>query len=106
MHGLDVVRVLLLFSFTLGDVTYPCALVHWFMFVEEEHDEDPGMWMVQPETDNGLPVLSVIHLDCIFRAAHLLPVYGDNPIPINISQGDEEPTSLAGCTCPPKMYLL
>ena len=44
------------------------------------------MWMVQPErTDDGFPVLLVIHLDYIFRAAHLLPVYGDDPIPITIS---------------------
>jgi len=86
MCGLDVVRILLLFSFTFENVTYPCALVHWFTLVEEEPDSDTGMWMVQPEiTDDGLPVLSVIHLDCIFRAAHLLPIYGDNPIPITIT---------------------
>jgi hypothetical protein len=86
MRGLDVVRILLFFSFTSRSETYPCALVHWFSLVEEERDDDTGMWMVQPEvTDDGLPVISIIHLDCIFRAAHLLPVYGNDPIPDNIS---------------------
>jgi hypothetical protein len=85
MRGLDVVRVLLLFSFTFKAMTYPCALVHWFAFVNEKCDEDTGMWVVQPEVTDGLPAVSVIHLDCIFRAAHLLPVFGDNPIPENIS---------------------
>ena len=86
MRALDVVRVLLFFSFTFEDVTYPCALVRWFSVVGNEPDEDTGMWMVRPEvTDDGLPDISVIHLDCIVRAVHLLPVYGDNPIPRSIS---------------------
>jgi hypothetical protein len=85
MRGLDVVRILLFFSFTFEAVTYPCALVHWFSLVNEERDEDTGMWVVQPEVTDGLPVISVIHLDCMFRAAHLLPVFGDDPIPENIS---------------------
>lgn len=75
MRGLDVVRILLFFSFEFKAVTYPCALVHWFSLVEEERDEDTGMWMIQPEVADGSPVVSVIHLDCIFRAAHLLPIF-------------------------------
>ena len=40
-----------------------------------------GMWVVEPEVaDDGLPVISVIHLDCVVRAAHLIPVYGVDPI--------------------------
>jgi hypothetical protein len=86
MHGLDVVRVLLFFSFMFNDVTYPCALVRWFSLVGEERDEDTGMWVVQPEvTDGGSPVISIVHLDCIFRAAHLLPIYGNDPIPNTVS---------------------
>jgi hypothetical protein len=81
MHGLDVIRVLLFFSFTFNDVTYPCALVCWFSLVGEECDEDTGMWVVQPEvTDGSSPVISIVHLDCIFHAAHLLPIYGNDPI--------------------------
>ena len=37
--------------------------------------------MVQPEVeDDGSPTISVLHLDCIFCAAHLLPIYSNDPI--------------------------
>ena len=86
MRGLDVVRILLLFSFPFKGITYPCALVHWFSIIGEEPDEDTGMWMVRPAaTEDGQPEVSVIHLDCVFRAAHLLPIYGDIPAPDNVS---------------------
>jgi hypothetical protein len=86
MRSWDVVRVLLLFSFSLKGVTYPCALVHWFSTIDEERDEDTGMWMVQPMlTEDGLPDVSVVHLGCIFRAAHLLPIFGDARIPDNVT---------------------
>ncbi|KAH9980447.1 hypothetical protein BJV77DRAFT_1062620 [Russula vinacea] len=89
MRGLDVVRILRFFSLNFRGVTYPCALVRWFSLVSDECDEDTGMWMVQPAvTDDGLPDISVIHLDCVVRAAHLLPIYGDNPIPRSISLHD------------------
>lgn len=89
MRGLDVVRILRFFSLNFRGVTYPCALVRWFSLVSDERDEDTGMWMVQPAvTDDGLPDISVIHLDCVVRAAHLLPIYGDNPIPCSISLHD------------------
>ena len=55
--------------------------MHWFSPSAEECDEDTGMWMVQPEVeDDGSPTISVLHLDCIFRATHLLPIYSDDPI--------------------------
>ena len=85
MQGLDVARIILFFSFTFMDVIYPCALVHWFTLVSEECDEDTGMWMVKPEVTDGLPVISVIHLDSIFRAAHLIPIYGNNLVPDSVS---------------------
>jgi hypothetical protein len=86
MRGLDVVRVLLFFSFPFNGITYPCAFVRWFSIIGEECDEDTGMWMVQPAvTEDGLPEVSVIHLDCVFRAAHLLPIYGETQIPDNVS---------------------
>ena len=80
MRGLSVVRILLFFSFVFDGKTYPCALVHWFSSVAEECDEDTGMWIVQPEVEDGSPTISVLHLDCIFRAAHLLPIYSNDPI--------------------------
>jgi hypothetical protein len=86
MRSLDVVRILLFFSLTFRGVTYACALVRWFSLIDKERDEDTGMWTVQPEiTEDGSPDISVIHLDCVIRAAHLLPIYGNNPIPLSIS---------------------
>ena len=81
IHELSIVRILLFFSFVFDGKTYPCALVCWFSRIGEECNKDTGMWMVQPEVeDDGSPSISVIHIDCIFRAAHLLPIYGDDRI--------------------------
>jgi hypothetical protein len=86
MRGLDVVRILLFFSFTSDGEMFPCALVRWFSLLDEEHDEDTGMWTVQPEVNpDGTPAILVIHLDCILRAAHLLPIYGNAPVPMAMS---------------------
>ncbi|KAJ7871547.1 hypothetical protein B0H13DRAFT_2554444 [Mycena leptocephala] len=57
MQGMVVGRVLLFFSVTHRDSYYPCALVHWIVH------------------------LAVIHLDCIARGAHLLPVHGSAFLP-------------------------
>jgi hypothetical protein len=82
MKGMDVVRILLFFSFNFSGTTYPCALVRWFTIIGDEPDEDTGMWIVQPEVNqDGLPVISIIHLDCVVRAAHLIGVFGNTPIP-------------------------
>ncbi|KAJ7482263.1 hypothetical protein B0H11DRAFT_2418405 [Mycena galericulata] len=93
MEGMVIGRTLLFFSFTFRDVYYPCALVHWHS-PANGIDEDTGMhrpshtllavkcgltdvWVVTPEFErNGRRSLAVVHLDCIARAAHLLPVYG------------------------------
>jgi hypothetical protein len=77
--GMDIVRILLFFSFNFNSKTYSCALVHWFSVLGDEPDEDTGMWVVEPEVDaDGSPVISVIHVDCIIRAAHLLGIFGTN----------------------------
>jgi hypothetical protein len=86
MRGLDVARVLLFFSFEYDSTTYPCALVRWLSRVGDGPDEDTGMWMVQPDLEeDGSSIITVIHLDCILRAAHLIPVYGDEFIPRELS---------------------
>ncbi|KII90591.1 hypothetical protein PLICRDRAFT_106965 [Plicaturopsis crispa FD-325 SS-3] len=84
MKGLHVLRILLLFSFTLHDTLYPCALVEWFSLVGDSPDEDTGMWIVKPDLDDrGGREVSVVHLDSILRGAHLIPVFGGHPIPID-----------------------
>ena len=86
VHGLDVVRLLALFSFVWRGQYYPCALVRWFTHAAEEADIGMGMWVVQPDNnDNGSPAVGVIHLDSVLCAAHLMPVFGDQFIPIGLT---------------------
>lgn len=76
MRGLEVARVFLFFSFMHQGTCYPCALVQWFSFISDEPDAETGYWMVEPDVhQDGQPYLAVIHLDSIFRAAHLVPAY-------------------------------
>ncbi|KAG1862695.1 hypothetical protein F4604DRAFT_1882298 [Suillus subluteus] len=74
MKGLEVARVKCFFSFKFNWVTYPCAL-----------DEDTGMWIVHPSVHNdSTPNFAVIHIDTVYHAAHLIPVYGPDFIADNI----------------------
>ncbi len=64
------------FSFVHEDTYYPCALVQWFSVIGDEPDDETGFWMVEADVcDNGQPSLAIIHLDSIYRAAHLVPAY-------------------------------
>jgi hypothetical protein len=42
------------------------------------------MWIVEPVFIDGHAAISVIHLDTILRAAHLIPVYGEGYISKNL----------------------
>ncbi len=76
MQRLEVARVFMFFSFVHRDEYYPCALVQWFSVLGDEPDDETGLWMVEPDIHrDGEPYLAVIHLDSIYRAAHLIPVY-------------------------------
>jgi hypothetical protein len=84
-RALGVAQVLIFFSFQHEDITYPCALVRWF----ETYGETPcpltGMWQVAPDVnEQGARICSVIHIDSILRAAHLIGVYGKDFIPHNL----------------------
>jgi hypothetical protein len=86
MCGLDVARIRAFLSFKSQGRTYPCALVHWFSRIGDEPDDDTGMWMVEPDFNfDGSPSAAIIHLDSIVRAAHLIGVYGEEPVPENLS---------------------
>ena len=89
MRGLDVARVRVFFSFDHNNIEYPCALVRWFSCVAEPAETNTGMWVVEPEfADDGRHHTSVIHLDTIVRAAHLLPVFGEGFVTKNLSFTD------------------
>jgi hypothetical protein len=76
-RGFEIARVFLFFSFRHQDKEYPCALVQWFS--SKGCDGDTGFWMVEPDIDDitGQPHITVLHLDCIFRAVHLMPAPRD-----------------------------
>ncbi|KAH7906148.1 hypothetical protein BJ138DRAFT_1138085 [Hygrophoropsis aurantiaca] len=77
MRGLEVARILCFFSFRFEGNKYPCAVIRWFQKVDDEADEDTGMWVVQPGyNEDGTQHTVVIHIDTIYRAAHLIPMYG------------------------------
>jgi hypothetical protein len=81
-RGLHAAYVLAFMSLKVSGVIYPCALVTWFSAVGDEPCLDIGMWMMVPDLDaDGKCEISVIHLNSILRAAHLIPVYGDHPVP-------------------------
>ena len=85
MRGLDVARVRLLFSFAYEGTEYPCALVRWFSRMGDSPDDRTGMWIVEPDDEE---TFSIIHLDTIVRASHLLPVFGQDRVPTTLSFTD------------------
>ncbi|OSC97902.1 hypothetical protein PYCCODRAFT_1376275, partial [Trametes coccinea BRFM310] len=65
----------------------PCALVEWFSPVGDAPDEDTRLWVVEPDYDiNGQRGRDVVHLQTLLRAAHLIPVFGEDPIPPQLRQ--------------------
>lgn len=72
MAGLLIARVFSFLSFKYGGTEYPCALIQWYSCVSDEADEATGMWVVEPDFNDGNPHLAIIHLDAILRAAHLI----------------------------------
>ncbi|KAI0671174.1 hypothetical protein C8Q78DRAFT_1069813 [Trametes maxima] len=97
LRSLHVARVRLLFSFK-PDPSFvspnmvapvPCALVEWFSPLGDVPDEETGLWMVQPDLDcDGKRELGVVHVETILRSAHLIPVFGDDPIPPYLTSHD------------------
>lgn len=90
MSGYVAARVLLLFSFTYNGTDFPVALVWWYMLSDESgrRDETTGMWLVEHEYRDGEPLLTVVHLDTIFRAVHLLPFFRHETAMQDVTQGD------------------
>jgi len=85
MRGLEVARVLLFFSFSHEGIEYPCTLVQWFSCVGDSPDNHTGMWVVKSDSDE---TTSIIHLDAVVRASHLLPIFGDGPVPRTLAFTD------------------
>ncbi|KAI6108887.1 hypothetical protein EV401DRAFT_1870824 [Pisolithus croceorrhizus] len=85
MYGLDIVRILAFFSFVSQSKRYPCAVVRWFDRVGDKPDTDTGMWIVRPAfTAQRRPSIGIIHVDTLYRAAHLIPLYATRPVSRNL----------------------
>ena len=55
--------------------------IQWYSHYGDESDEGVGMWVIEPEMhDNGSHIIDIVHLDTIVCSAHLIAVYGYNPI--------------------------
>ncbi|KAI0032371.1 hypothetical protein K488DRAFT_78514 [Vararia minispora EC-137] len=91
MRGMAVARVRLLFSFKHRNIMYPCALVDRYT-KSERPDAATGMWKAEPEfegTSRSVRRMQTVeHLDTVYRAAHLMPVFGDGPLPIRFDFRD------------------
>ena len=74
----------------LGEEVFECALIHEFCKTFTDPDLDNGLWILEPDYNNdGYRIMSVVHIDSIIRAAHLLPVFKDiAPIPREINFTD------------------
>ena len=83
VKGLDVARVHRFLSFETGGQVYPCALIHNFNRTFLEPDPDNSMWIVELEYNvDGSQLMSIVHVDSIVRAAHLLPIFrGSSALP-------------------------
>ncbi|KAG1751046.1 hypothetical protein EDB19DRAFT_1628605 [Suillus lakei] len=69
LDGLAVAKVLCFFSLKYQTKYLQCAVVYWFSYITDSRDPDTGMYIVAPSTnDNGVPDVSIIHIDCIFHA--------------------------------------
>lgn len=75
-NGLLIARARLFFSFEFKGSRHECALVNDYVYCGSHVDFDTGMWMVKPIMRGPRRELRIIPLTQIYRAAHLLPVYG------------------------------
>ncbi|KIK13130.1 hypothetical protein PISMIDRAFT_119477 [Pisolithus microcarpus 441] len=77
MVGLDVACVLCFYSFNYLGTDYPCAIIHWFVCVGDVPDADTGMWIVHVHNPENI---TIIHIDTIYHAAQLIPIYAAHHI--------------------------
>ncbi|KAL7278565.1 hypothetical protein ACG7TL_007564 [Trametes sanguinea] len=86
--GMEIAQVRLFFSFWYRHHRHYCAAVHWFDKVAEGPDKDTGMWIVKPAICRGYPIISVINLTSIVRAAHLIGISGSDEVPEDLQSHD------------------
>ncbi|EIW77456.1 hypothetical protein CONPUDRAFT_157705 [Coniophora puteana RWD-64-598 SS2] len=82
IFSMEVARVLAFFSFKHQDIVHPCVVVHWYNWYGDARDDKTGMYMVRPSFNStGSKHVEVLHVDSLVRAAHLLPFFGEQLVP-------------------------
>ncbi|KAI6141331.1 hypothetical protein BKA82DRAFT_4018909 [Pisolithus tinctorius] len=67
---------------------HPCAVVCWFNRMGDGPDKATGMWIICPSYNaHNVPHIAIIHINVIYHAAHLIPVYAAH----NINTRDIKP---------------
>ncbi|KAH9925840.1 uncharacterized protein B0H18DRAFT_955019 [Fomitopsis serialis] len=76
-HGTRVARVRAIFNLPkqFGSLPHPLAYVEWYTPLRRK-DPETNLYLVSRSTRNGKPNASIVSLDKIRRAAHLIPKYG------------------------------
>lgn len=84
MGGLLVARVVRFIRLKHGNISYPSALIEWFLPTDNRPDDVTGMWILEPEVDDaGRRTLDIISLDSVFRSCHLIGVTGKEFLPVD-----------------------
>ncbi|KAI9060958.1 hypothetical protein FKP32DRAFT_1613349 [Trametes sanguinea] len=83
MRGMAVGRVRVFLSFSYGITRYECALLSWFEQVGHGPDPLMGMWIVEPELEDGQEVLGIVSTDTIVRSCHLIGMFGNTRLPVD-----------------------
>ncbi len=66
-------------------------MVKWFLAHGDSPDRDTGLWIITPDfTPGGLHEWGVIALDSVICAAHLIPIYGPDFLPLNFNSRDTD----------------
>ena len=75
------------FLFNFDDMHYSRVFVQWFETPGDSLGQETGMWMVHSDIDQHRRrhISSVIHIDSILHAAHLIGVCGSSFIPDNFT---------------------
>ncbi|KAF8440267.1 hypothetical protein L210DRAFT_803830, partial [Boletus edulis BED1] len=59
---------------------YPCIVVHWYDQVGNEPVNDTRVWFFNLQCQHRISI-SMIHINTIYCATHLISVYGKHFIP-------------------------
>ncbi|KAF8329950.1 hypothetical protein F5887DRAFT_1064242 [Amanita rubescens] len=85
MASMEVARAIIFMSFTRNKRQYPCVLVEWFT-TRPEPCPRTGMSIVDRDYNpDGSRSMEIIHLDTVIRGAHLIPVFGEGFVSMDLT---------------------